>query len=91
MNSQNNEDSRLKEAAEQATRAAEQAKQASVSADKASEEAGEAANIVREVVEDGGSGFGVEPTGQPSSEGTVQPAEPTENMPGESSITRPDY
>ena len=97
MNSETNEESRLGEAAAQASKAAEQAQKASDLADKASTEAREAADKVRQVVDNTGENseaqdsereFPADP--QDSSGGGVDPPS-SPSLPGDPSTTRPDY
>ena len=91
MNSENNEDSRLEKAAEQVGRAAQQANKASDLLNEAAAEAGEAADKLREG-QNTGTGGGSGTTGQTSPEESVDPPDVQRgDLPGESSITRPDY
>jgi len=87
MNSDTNEEARLGDAADQASKAAKQAKEASNLAERASENAQEAANQLRS---------GGEAT---TREAPVNQYDPPDDapepfrggLPGEGSITRPDY
>ncbi len=86
MNSDTNDEARLGEAAEQASKAAEQAKEASNLANRASENAQEAAEQLR-----GGGGMTNReaPPDPPDVGGAPEPF--SGGLPGEGSITRPDY
>lgn len=86
MNSDTNDEARLGEAAEQASRAAEQAKDASNLAEQASENAKKAADQLRQ----GGEATTREvPVNQYDAPDAPEPF--PGGLPGEGSITRPDY
>jgi hypothetical protein len=86
MNSESNEEARFGDAAEQASKAAEQAEKASDLAKQASENAQEAAEQLRGGVSEAARETPVDP---PDTGGGPDPF--SRGLPGEGSITPPDY